>query len=319
METIFVMIPAYKDPILRETLESLFNLATHRERIFVALGAQYDDEIPMPSLEGLPEDQIRLVKIHPENRPGTARLRHILNKLYANEDYYVSVDSHTIFEPDWDTKMIQHIETQPEYRTIIMQEAHAQVQENLEQSPSTYFYSQITIDDMTEYSNDKGIIGPRLVLNEFVIKNRDKRNLPIQHYLMAGMFMTRGEFARDVTWGQYWQIEQEEAFLSYQAFMTGWTVRQLDTEVLFRHMPDKYYEAVYGFGEDGKKKQDWKDEHKPQGDWLPHVSPRIWRVYMYNSGPWKVRNAVREPFDWWNAIGLLDDYNLLLSRSGKLS
>jgi Glycosyltransferase (GlcNAc). len=54
-KTIFIMIPAYRDPTLRETLDSIFDNATYPERVFVAIAAQYDEDVVMPSLDGIPK------------------------------------------------------------------------------------------------------------------------------------------------------------------------------------------------------------------------------------------------------------------------
>lgn len=304
METIFVMIPAYRDPDLRLTLDSIFKNAINPHRVFVAIGAQYDDEITMPSLEGLPMDQIRLLQIHPHNRPGTYRLRHILNKLYAGEDYYLSIDSHTIMGENWDDKLISLVESQPEYKCVIQQSTEITGPDSRE-----YTYLQMVPTLFTDpYGTEREEVGYQLLLSEFVAKQKKDIFLPKTHYMYAGLFFTRGQFATEIRWGQYWQMDQEESFLSYETFMTGWTVRMLNTETIIDHDPHNYYKHVYKFDEVGVRLPALNDEWVPKNDWLPYVTPRIWRVFLYNTGPWKITNAIREPAEFWREINLIDFY-----------
>jgi hypothetical protein len=301
METIFVMIPAYSDPVLRETLDSLFDNAEYPNRVYAAVGAQYDEKDPMPSIEGLPMKQIRLLQIHPENRPGTYRLRHILNKLYANEDYYVSVDSHTMFTPGWDTKMINYIESQKEYKVVLQQGTPNDIY-NFENGKHFYTYRQLSVANA-----DDTYLGPRLVMKEFIEKDRVGGELPLIHYMQAGMIMTRGQFAREIRWGQYWQNEAEEPFLSYETFMRGWTVRMLDTEELISHQPEKYYAVAYNLDENGNRIS-LRTDHSVQKDWLPDLSHRIWDLYLTNTGPWAIDHALTKPEKFWEVVGLRDEY-----------
>lgn len=311
METIFVMIPAYRDPDLRLTLDSLFKNAANPHRVFVAIGAQYDEDIPMPSLEGLPMDQIRLLQIHPNARPGTYRLRHILNKLYAGEDYYLSIDSHTIMAKGWDEKLIWQLESQPEYKCVIQQSTEIAGADNRE-----YTYMQMVPKIFTDpYGDEREEVGYQLLMTEFVPKKATDAFLPKIHYMYAGLFFTRGQFATEIRWGQYWQMDQEESFLSYETFMTGWTVRLLNTELIIDHNPDNYYQHVYKFNEKGQRLPELIDDWVPKNDWLPYVTPRIWNVYLYNTGPWKIVNAIREPGEFWHAINLTDFYMNQISGS----
>ena len=316
LPSIFVIMPAYKDPVLIETLREIFLKADGPDRVFVAVGAQYDDEIQMPDLSEFNQKNLRVLSLHSENRPGVYRLRHLLNKLYANEDYYMSIDSHTELEESWDTKLIEILENQPEYKCIIS------ASERYSGEDSYTHLQMSVVPDILEGSS-KPI--PRLVMRDAQDRSlRDSAKgsvadyrYPEIDYLQAGLFFTRGQFAREIRWGQYWQSEQEEPFLSYETFMLGWTKRLMSQESIISHVPEKYYEAVYLELPDSQYRS-FKDSWLSQQDYLPHISPKIWDVYMNNTGPFKVNGAVRTPEQWWYSIGLFEEYRKYHSHSGEL-
>lgn len=291
------MIPAYRDPVLRETLDSLFENASNPSRVFVAVGTQYDDKIPMPDLGGIPEKNLRLLSIHPDNRPGVYRLRSILNSLYANEDYYLSVDSHTIFFEGWDEGLIKTLESFEDKKTILQSYELEYVE-----GSNKYMHYQMSVN----LDNEAGF--PRVVMRDAVERDLPEGGeLPVSNYVMAGTIFARGNFAKEIRWGSLWQNDQEEPFLSYETFMLGWTSRLMVKEKFFQHNPEKYYEAVYNTLPSSHIR-DLKDSWRVQKDNLSDVCPKIFEAMLSNSGPFRVLNAVRSPRDWWYSVGLGEDY-----------
>jgi|SaaInl59LU_5_DNA_1037362.scaffolds.fasta_scaffold01704_4 hypothetical protein len=310
--TIFVMMPAYRDPVLLDTLREIFQKADNPDCVFVAIGAQYDEDIPMPDLSEFNPKNLRVLSIHPDGRPGVYRLRHLLNKLYANEDYYLSIDSHTELEQSWDTKLIAILEAQPEYKCILT---------SSERPPSKEAYTDLRMSVSYEKLGDHPEECTRIVMRDFDEKPLYTENgyqkYPEVSYLQAGLFFTRGQFAREIRWGQFWQNEQEEPFLSYETFMLGWTKRLLTSEQIIKHVPEKYYEAVYKEIPETPHRK-FNDMWKSQSDYLPYVTPRVWNVYMYNTGPFKIEKAVKTPAEWWASIGLWGEYCKHLHHSGEI-
>jgi hypothetical protein len=299
-KTIFVMVPAYRDPVLRETLDSIFQNALNPERVFVAIGAQYDNEIPMPDLTGLPSKNLRLLTIHPENRPGVYRLRSILNKLYAGEDYYLSIDSHTFLAEGWDEELIRSLESFNDKKTVLQAyEPGSILHKN---GTMKYIHYQMSV------SLDNEVNIPRLVMKDLIYKDLlETEEMPVSDYVQAGMIFTRGTFADEIRWGELWQNDQEEPFLSFEMFMLGWTSRLMVTQKVINHEPDRYYETVYS-SEPESHNRNFRDSWGIQKDDLSVVCPKIFAAMISNSGPFKVLKAIKSPRDWWHSIGLEDEY-----------
>jgi hypothetical protein len=295
------MIPAYRDPILEETLDSMFKNASNPNRVFVAVGAQYDEKIPMPDLTGIPDRNLRLLTIHPENRPGVYRLRSILNKLYANEDYYMSIDSHTWFASGWDEELISLIESFEDEKTILQAYEPGDVL-HVQGGDLKYIHYQMSVS----LENEVGV--PRVVMRDWCYKTLpSNEELPVSNYVQASAIFARGTFAEEIRWGELWQDDQEEAFLSFEMYMLGWTSRLMIKQKFFSHEPEKYYKAVYN-NRPSSHVRDLSDNWTAQKDDLSEICPKIFKAMINNSGPFKILNPTRTPRDWWYSIGLEKEY-----------
>lgn len=103
MPSIFVCTAAWNEPDLLMTIESCFNNADNPEEIYIGISLQYDDIEP-PYLKDY--KNVRFVYLEKEISFGTSSSRSIAASLRRSEDYYLSIDSHTIFKPGWDTTLI---------------------------------------------------------------------------------------------------------------------------------------------------------------------------------------------------------------------
>lgn len=302
MKTIFAMIPAYRDPVLLDTLETMYSNADNPDRIFSAIGAQYDDHMAMPDISKFNPKNIRKLEIHPDGRPSVYRLRHILNQLWFGEDYYLSIDSHTIFKQGWDSELIDMLESFTDPKTIIA---------GYEEDPLTEG-SKFWLRPQMSLSQEDLDDGPWLrMLGATEEPWNGERFMPGK-YLQAGMFFTRGEFSKDIRWGKLWQAEQEEPFLTFESFMKGYNLQIHLHEHPFTHEPKRYYDAVYN-SKPNSPKRDFVDSWSFMKDDRRIVRSHIMQAYLYNKGPFKIENAHRTPKDFWKEHGLIDSYLDLVS------
>ncbi len=126
--TIFVSIASYRDPECILTVLDLFQKAEHPERVFVGVYEQNDPETDKSITIS------HLLEQEPENVPATLKpmaseLKHyfdsgnlrpmvtscvdakgpmyaralIEKNLFSNEQFYMIIDSHALFEPNWDS------------------------------------------------------------------------------------------------------------------------------------------------------------------------------------------------------------------------
>lgn len=118
-ETIFVSIATYRDPQCSKTLFDLFEKAACPFRISVGVCQQ--------NVDGLDEDvatayklasenhgvhdfshRIRYIKMRADEAKGPMYARYLIEQqLYRGEKYYLIVDSHMLFTPNWDVECIK--------------------------------------------------------------------------------------------------------------------------------------------------------------------------------------------------------------------
>jgi [Skp1-protein]-hydroxyproline N-acetylglucosaminyltransferase len=107
--TIFVSVPAYRDPDTNKTIENLFDAATYPERIKVGVLYQDAKDEPWTHSEIPHRYQNYVEALHWSNEdargPFVARAV-IQEQLFSNEDYYMQIDSHMRFAQGWDEDLL---------------------------------------------------------------------------------------------------------------------------------------------------------------------------------------------------------------------
>ena len=109
LRTIFVSIPAYRDPETVFTIADLFKKAREPQFLHVAVLWQSspEDVGAMPALGDLEKmsDQIKVKQIEASRARGPSWARYLIQKEMFKEgefDFYFQIDSHTRFVQDWD-------------------------------------------------------------------------------------------------------------------------------------------------------------------------------------------------------------------------
>ena len=108
-KSIFVSIACLADPDVTDTVQNLFARARHPERIHVGLCLQIEPGDPaFDSLQEL--DNVRLDAISFTDSLGPIFARARCERLLQDEDYYLQIDCHSRFFPDWDEILLEEYE-----------------------------------------------------------------------------------------------------------------------------------------------------------------------------------------------------------------
>lgn len=113
VKTIFISIASYRDPDLINTVRSAYDNATFKDRIFFSIVSQALDE-EHPDLSFIPESQIRYIKILWSESKGACWAREIASR-DIEKDYYLQIDSHSRFIPNWDRVVIENYVASEKY------------------------------------------------------------------------------------------------------------------------------------------------------------------------------------------------------------
>lgn len=146
--SIFVGLVTYRDPYCPMTIKSLFDTARRPEKLFVILFQQncfekvcrtgvlkggivenaetdvdcYKEFCASP--EGIRTNacntgQIKLFNVNESESLGPYMARYLAVKFYRGEQYYLQIDSHSEFVPNWDDKLIKMVEDAPAKKPVI--------------------------------------------------------------------------------------------------------------------------------------------------------------------------------------------------------
>ena len=103
---IFISIASYQDPLLKETLCSAYENAEEKENLRFGVCEQSNLGIDLASISFANLIQYELIDPVIAKGPCWARSR--IQNFIDNEDFYLQIDSHTIFTKGWDQILIQY-------------------------------------------------------------------------------------------------------------------------------------------------------------------------------------------------------------------
>lgn len=247
MNTIFVSIASYRDENCPKTLSSLFENAKYPERIFVGICQQNKNSDISCLSENFPyKNNIRMIYKDYKEAKGPTWARYLCSTLYQNEDFFLQIDSHSLFVQDWDEKcihMILSLENSPEIENKKVMLSHY--------PPSYHNYQKNPSDDkvttMVEcFFNKDGILSFKGA------QWRKTGPLPKRNAFIAGGFIfCRGLWLKEVPFDPHlkYLFVGEEILVTIRSYTNGWDV----------YTPNK--NIVYHFYTRPKDPKIWKDIH----------------------------------------------------------
>lgn len=251
-KTIFVNIAAYCEPHLELTLDSLFANATLPQNLRVGLFDQSDQD-NIGWLRKKPYwDKIRYLNADHRQSRGAAWARNIASSLYAGEDFYFQIDSHTIFDPAWDR---------------ILLDGHALVSQKVDKPIITTYPIAFKIEDgkpvwSTQRSGAVYMMGLLPTAN-FQTKGinygakvyyESGASFKEGFHIAGGFIFASGTFVDEVPYDPQLYFEGEEQNLSVRAFTHGWSIM---------HPSDKYIPLyhLYKTPETSSDSHHWNSDH----------------------------------------------------------
>lgn len=111
--TIFVSVPSYRDPECTNTVVDALTKAQWPNRVFVGVCQQNNPEDLDVEVDGRLEPfraQVRIMRLTADEAKGPVYARALIEQsLYRQETFYLMIDSHTLFSPNWDVECIRQL------------------------------------------------------------------------------------------------------------------------------------------------------------------------------------------------------------------
>ena len=106
--SIFISIASYQDPLLVSTIFSAYENAENKNDLIFSICDQSDNMIDINGITF--SDQIHYDHVDPLFSKGPCWARHRAQSFFNEEDFFLQVDSHTLFAPEWDSIFIKQLE-----------------------------------------------------------------------------------------------------------------------------------------------------------------------------------------------------------------
>lgn len=105
---IFVQIPSYRDPELKNTINDAINKAFLPNELVFAICWQHGDDEDLNEYQNDP--RFKIIDVPYNKSKGVGWARNEIQKLYTNEQYTLQLDSHHRFVKNWDIILIVMLE-----------------------------------------------------------------------------------------------------------------------------------------------------------------------------------------------------------------
>lgn len=218
---IFVSIAAFCDPMLTFTVRNALETASYPERLSFGIVDQSHE-----SCEGaLPAASARLayLLVDPHHSRGACWARSLAMSLYADEDYFLQIDSHTCFDAGWDVTLIETLEkisgSTGRGKVIVSTRPFAfEIDEAGAVSTKRFTPSTIRLVPKE----------PVLRLSDPVMmfaayNSNENRDLP-GFQISAAFLFTRGSFVEEIPYDPFFYFHGEEQDIAIRAFTHGWDI-----------------------------------------------------------------------------------------------
>lgn len=113
---IFINLASYRDPECPKTIQSLiYNCSNWKNlRICVCEQNAEEDISCKHELNPIFDSIIKIISLNYKDARGPTWARFLIQQEYNSEEYYLQIDSHTIFEKYWDIKLIDSLKNLPQ-------------------------------------------------------------------------------------------------------------------------------------------------------------------------------------------------------------
>lgn len=219
---IFISIAAYCEPHLEFTLDQLFGKAADPDGVHVGLMDQSWDANGAWLRRKSYAAQVRHLQVDPVQSRGVSWARSLAMSLYEGEDFYLQLDSHMRFEPDWDRRLL----------TIWKSASRTFPQPIISGYPPAFEFDEAG-RDFLPFPHDQSVYGFALadgaMLSDASAVLGFKTQFVAGHDMLAGIHLAggflfaEGGFVEDVPYDPYMYFDGEEQNLALRAFTRGWT------------------------------------------------------------------------------------------------
>ena len=224
--SIFVSVASYRDASCPGTIQSMYDNASVPSRVYAGICQQNNDtdsDCLTESLKKIPKDlesNISIIRLKHTEAKGPTYARYLCSTLYKGQDYYLQVDSHTLFVKGWDASligMLKEIVSAGLSNRPVISHYPAEEKDYKDSGSGTKEVPRIC----KSFFNKEGVLSLRGA--EIMDTEGTYYQTP---YIAAGMFFAPGSIVRDVPFDPHlhYLFTGEEILLSMRFYTAGYDV-----------------------------------------------------------------------------------------------
>jgi hypothetical protein len=252
--SIFISIASYRDPELVRTVMSAIDNAANPNELYFSIVLQEFERFE-PDLSWIP--RLSLVKMHPREAQGAGFARAKAMESYDGQKYFLQIDSHTMFEKNWDLLCINQLKK--------AQEIAKNEKVILSYFPPPFYIEQngeinLVTNSKTQLPYPTKQVPKLTKRNEWTadrVEFADKsRSLPeLSTTVLAGFIFTIGEIVKEVPYDPEISFFGEELCFAVRAWTRGWDIYSPCIKILYHFYTREGYSKI------------WKDRNIRKFSW----------------------------------------------------
>lgn len=232
-ETIFVSVAAYRDPLLGFTLKSAWSQAARPQRVSFGVIDQQPAGTHARSAAAWVHEHVRHTRVDAGEALGPCWARALAMALWRGERWWLQVDSHTWFEPGWDTRLVRHAKA--------LQAAHGRrVILGAYPNPFTLHAGQPRAHAVTQrvlahvVAEGQAFDAAHPVLRFECVPVETDTPVPAMH-VAAGAMFAPGEICDALPYDPRLYFHGEEQAFALRAWTHGWSLWHVPALPLYHH------------------------------------------------------------------------------------
>ncbi|WP_044411305.1 GlcNAc-transferase family protein [Thiomicrospira microaerophila] len=308
--TIFVSVAAFNESFLSFTLQDALSKAKHPERLIFGVVDQYpaSRREEMRHLFTQPK-QLRYVHIDPVEARGVCWARSLVQSLFNNEDFYFQIDSHTFFEPNWDTKLIEQYQQSRHFSQKPILSVYPfgfEFDENL--NPVVKIKQNAKTTLALEVHPDTDLTPDNVVLR-FRATHVNQRGFIAGFHLAGGFIFTSGNWVDEIPYDPRLYFHGEEQNLAIRSFTRGWDIYHPPHIPLYHlyKVPNTAYQTHHWHA-------DWEQQRDVKWPELKQLAHTRLQALFANQIPGGFGLGRHRTLDEFNQFSGIDYTNRTLNR-----
>jgi hypothetical protein len=209
--TIFVQIASYRDAELVPTLRDCLSKAQHPEKLRFGVCWQHDESEDLSKF--LSDPRFRVIDVPYQESRGVCWARNGIQSLYDGESYTLQLDSHHRFIPQWDSALIEMLESLDCDKPLLT--SYAPHYDPRKPKPPKSVPWKIAFDQFTADG--------RLLTRPSFMENHGALSGPVPaRFYSAHFTFARGGFCHEVKHDPLLYFHGEEITIAVRAFTHGY-------------------------------------------------------------------------------------------------